>query len=148
MSGKLQPGVTFRSFQPSVNAALLDGYRRNLQKGALIWERAIKRRLQGQRTGLEYRVPGTQRFYTASAPGESPARRFGGLASSYTNEVSATSIFALNAFVGSDLDYSLFLERGTKNPDGSVRMEKRPTIEPALRDAEAEIRAALSEPVE
>ena len=33
--------------------------------------------LHGQRSGKKYRVPGTRRKYTASAPGESPAVRTG-----------------------------------------------------------------------
>ena len=33
--------------------------------------------LRGQRRGKKYRVPGTRRKYTASAPGESPAVRTG-----------------------------------------------------------------------
>lgn len=33
--------------------------------------------LRGQRSGKRYRVPGTRRKYTASAPGESPAVRTG-----------------------------------------------------------------------
>ena len=33
--------------------------------------------LRGQRSGKKYRVPGTRRKYTASAPGESPAVRTG-----------------------------------------------------------------------
>lgn len=33
--------------------------------------------LRGQRSGRRYRVPGTKRYYTASAPGEPPAVRTG-----------------------------------------------------------------------
>lgn len=33
--------------------------------------------LRGQRSGRVYRVPGTKRYYTASAPGEPPAVRTG-----------------------------------------------------------------------
>lgn len=33
--------------------------------------------LRGQRGGRRYRVPGTKRYYTASAPGEPPAVRTG-----------------------------------------------------------------------
>lgn len=33
--------------------------------------------LRGQRNGRTYRVPGTKRYYTASAPGEPPAVRTG-----------------------------------------------------------------------
>lgn len=33
--------------------------------------------LRGQRSGRRYRVPGTNRYYTASAPGEPPAVRTG-----------------------------------------------------------------------
>ena len=33
--------------------------------------------LRGQRHGRRYRVPGTKRYYTASAPGEPPAVRTG-----------------------------------------------------------------------
>ncbi|MCL6597945.1 MAG: hypothetical protein K6T81_04325 [Alicyclobacillus macrosporangiidus] len=39
--------------------------------------------LRGQRSGRVYRVPGTKRTYTASAPGEPPAVRTGTLRASW-----------------------------------------------------------------
>lgn len=39
--------------------------------------------LRGQRSGRRYRVPGTRRHYTASAPGEPPAVRTGAFRASW-----------------------------------------------------------------
>lgn len=38
---------------------------------------ASQRVLSGRRSGRRYRIPGTRRYYTASAPGEPPAVRTG-----------------------------------------------------------------------
>ena len=46
--------------------------------------------LRGQRSGRRYRVPGTKRYYTASAPGEPPAVRTGTFRNSWQPETRST----------------------------------------------------------
>lgn len=46
----------------------------------------VKEVLRGQRSGKRYRVPGTSKFYTASAPGEPPASRTGNLRQSFKSK--------------------------------------------------------------
>ena len=82
--------------------------------------------LRGQRTGRKYRVPGTKRYYTASAPGEPPAVRTGAFRLSWQPQARVEG----NEYVSlieSDLkadrkQYLLgeILEQGTK------RMKPRP----------------------
>lgn len=98
----------------------------------------VLEKLSGPRSGATYPVPGTSRDYTASAPGEAPAQRTGRLRQSY--EVSQVTHEAgrQKIEVGSRLAYAVMLERGTS------RMAPRPHLEPAMREAESEIRQIFS----
>lgn len=107
-----------------------------LETSIRIWQAELLRTLSGQRTGAEYLVPGTKVMYQASAPGEAPAVRTGRLRASYRTEVSRA---ALTAFIGSDEDYSIWLERGTQ------KMEPRPAIEPAFMVALPKIREVMQD---
>jgi Bacteriophage protein of unknown function (DUF646). len=127
--------VEFVSRLPQVKSAIRHQLVRNLEAAIRVWHGSLVRQMAGQRTGRVYRVPGTRARYTASAPGESPAVRTGVLRASYRTEVSRT---ALEAYLGSDLDYSLWLERGTPN------MEPRPALQPALRAQRERIAAEMS----
>lgn len=89
--------------------------------GANEWRNAILRTLTGNRSGKEYRVPGTSKMYTASAPGEAPASVTGDLRTSYTVVV----ISDTEAVVGTPLLKALYLEKGTK-VDGTQRIAPRP----------------------
>lgn len=94
--------------------------------------------LTGTRTGRQYRIPGTRKFYTASAPGEAPARRLGDLAR--TIRVAPRVLPGLvQARVGTDMEHGLYLEYGTEN------MEPRPSLRPALERARPKIRAIFGE---
>jgi hypothetical protein len=93
--------------------------------------------LVGDRYGNEYRIPGSNRTYRASRPGEPPATVTGRLRSSYRfrtfnrgNEIVGE--------VGSPLDYAVYLEYGTKY------MEPRPHLLPAYYSREQRIKEALS----
>lgn len=130
--------IQFKSYISDFQPKLRDHYVRNLTEAALIWERAIKKRLGNSppRSGKVYRIPGTKNVrYTASKAGESPALALGALRASYSSEVSRE---ALSTYLGTELDYGLHLERGTKH------MEPRPAIQPALDDAKDQIIAAMT----
>lgn len=81
--------------------------------------------LRGQRNGRIYHVPGTKRTtYTASAPGEAPARRTGTLRESWQMGASYSIDTRLNlsatAYIYSDVPYAKPLEEGTS------RVARRP----------------------
>ena len=67
--------------------------------------------LSGGRSGHVYRIPGTGKTYTASAPGESPASPTGRLRTSFQITTRRTRQ-GPEARIGSRLPYALELERG------------------------------------
>ena len=70
--------------------------------------------LSGNRHGRTYRVPGTQRTYTASAPGEPPAQATGELRQSVKTELTGDARQTVG-IVGSDKKYAPMLEYGTRH---------------------------------
>ena len=98
------------------------------------WRNHIITEMAGAKTGREYKVPGTNRTYTASAPDEYPAIRTGALRSS----IGASVQFGLGgvyAIVGTNTNYAVYLEGGL-----------RPFIIRASRDLENDFLKILSEP--
>jgi len=80
--------------------------------------------LSGARSGVQYRVPGTQRYYTASAPGEYPAVRLGDLKGSIDRKVVKDEVQ-----VGTTKEHGLILEK--KDPSKGGREWLRPSLEQA-----------------
>lgn len=82
----------------------------------------------GPRTGRVYTFRG--RKHQASAPGEVPANRTGRLAESVGYEATGhhTLVF------GEEAEYATYLELGTQNKDGSLRMAKRPHLSVAVTE--------------
>lgn len=70
--------------------------------------------LSGSRTGRQYKVPGTQRTYTASAPGEPPAQATAGLRQSVETKVEGKGMDVIGT-VGTDKPHGKMLELGTRN---------------------------------
>lgn len=70
--------------------------------------------LSGSRTGRTYKVPGTSRTYTASAPGEPPAQASGELRGSVKVAV-VTEGKKLIGLAGSDSKHAAPLEFGTRS---------------------------------
>lgn len=102
--------------------------------------------LRGQRHGRRYRVPGTKRYYTASAPGEPPAVRTGAFRMSW--QPKSQRVFG-TYFSRIESDYCVgggrynlgdLLENGTK------RMAPRPYSDQIVQRAEKKINAIYSEP--
>jgi hypothetical protein len=93
-------------------------------------------RLSGERSGRTYKVPGTQVTYTASAPGEPPAVATSDLRQSIKVAVDDKSGRLLGS-IGSDLDKSLWLEKGTS------QMLPRPFLEPSFRSAQARVKEIM-----
>lgn len=92
--------------------------------------------LSGKRSGRVYRKPHTKSHYTASAPGEPPARRTGNLRLNWNGTVessSAGSGLRVTAVLESQERYSTYLENGTR------RMAPRPFKQPISEKAMPEI---------
>lgn len=98
--------------------------------------------LKGQRSGKVYRVPGTKASYTASAPGEAPARRTGNLRMHWTGQVLPVykpGGVEIIAQLESQEKYAYYLENGKG-------MAPRPFVERIKEKAAPEIRKIYSEP--
>lgn len=96
-----------------------------------------KEKLSGSRTGRTYRVPGTNRTYTASAPGEPPAVMTGQLRSSIKYRI-VGELRVLRGEVGSKLKKAPMLEFGTR------KMAARPFLRPTFQEELPEIKNILS----
>lgn len=103
---------------------------RNLRDATVTLFRAVQKKLTGPRSGETYKVPGTKKDYTASAPGEPPARRTGALANSIKYVVDNDMLIGR---VGTNNEYAPMLEKGTDN------MEPRPYFIPAVDESMAKI---------
>lgn len=92
--------------------------------------------LSGKRSGRVYRKPHTKSHYTASAPGEPPARRTGNLRLNWNGTVKSSSTgsgLRVTAVLESQERYSTYLENGTR------RMAPRPFKQPISEKAMPEI---------
>ncbi len=92
--------------------------------------------LRGKRSGRVYRKPHTKSHYTASAPGEPPARRTGNLRLNWNGTVESSSTCSglrVTAVLESQERYSTYLENGTR------RMAPRPFKQPISEKAMPEI---------
>ena len=104
--------------------------------------------LSGARSGRRYKVPATGKkgvrgsgtYYTASAPGEAPAQRLGDLRRSLRVQPRIEP-GRVQARVGSELEYAVFLEYGTRT------MQPRPHLSIAYERALPAIRAIFREPL-
>lgn len=100
--------------------------------------------LKGQRSGKVYRKPHTKRAtYTASAPGEPPARRTGNLRMHWNGQVKSESASDGGTMVIAELEsqeaYARYLENGTSH------MAARPFSEKIKEEALPEIKRIYSE---
>lgn len=129
--------------------AFEEGTEENLLAAAMAWHGGIQKELTGSRSGRVYRVPGTKRKYTASAPGQAPARRTGRLAQAMKFQVKdnegLVGIDASYSKVGKTrvrvADYATMLEKGTS------KMKARPYIEPAYQKNIDAIKDELTRPI-
>ena len=114
--------------------------------------------LSGQREGRTYRVPGTQRTYQASRPGEPPAVMLGDLRRSVKAENVESGFGEGEAIVGATMEYAPWLEFGTGRagaakqqedvPEGYVHgpkpgMAPRPFLRPAIEHTREQVRRVL-----
>ena len=93
--------------------------------------------LSGSRSGRTYRVPGSRRTYTASAPGEPPASRLGELRQSVKTALK-TEGRKIIGMVGTDKEYGKVLEFGSKF------MAARPWLRISFEKALPKVKSILS----
>lgn len=100
--------------------------------------------LKGQRSGRVYRKPHSKATYTASAPGEPPARRTGNLRMHWNGQVKSEGAsnggVAIIAELESQEPYAGYLENGTS------KMAARPFSDKIKEEAMPEIQRIYSEP--
>ena len=126
--------ITITDNIPQLQRLLSNAGERNVKEATFfVHKTLIGEVLVGNRRGRKYNVPGTKKKYTASAPGEAPARRTGALATDYKPKVKG-----FIGIVGSMLLYALMLEKGTK------KMAPRPHLGKAFSMSKADIIRILS----
>ncbi len=104
--------ATFKSNLPQVSAAIEAAGKASMIGGIERMRGMVVKNIKGQGHGRTYRIPGTKRDYTASAEGEFPAVRLGGLSGPGGVETETESRSdAWEARIGSRLKYGLFLEK-------------------------------------
>lgn len=100
--------------------------------------------LKGQRSGRVYRKPFSRAAYTASAPGEPPARRTGNLRMHWNGQVKSENASSGGVAIMAELEsqeyYAGYLDRGTS------KMAARPFVEKIKEEATPEIQKIYSEP--
>lgn len=101
--------------------------------------------LKGQRSGRRYRKPHTKTTYTASAPGEPPARRTGNLRMHWNGQVKSEGSTSsggvqIIAELESQEKYAGYLENGTS------KMAARPFIDKIKEKSASEIEKIYKEP--
>ncbi len=100
--------------------------------------------LKGRRSGKVYRKPHSKAYYTASAPGEPPARRTGNLRMHWNGQVKSENTsgggIAVIAELESQEPYANTLENGTS------KMAARPFTEKIKEKAMPEIKRIYGEP--
>ncbi len=104
--------------------------------------------LRGQRNGKKYRVPGTRRKYTASAPGESPAVRTGVFRLSWGTHVhvekNGTHFRAVSAIESKERAGGRLLGEMLEN--GTSRIAPRPYKQKVIDRALPKIKAIYQKP--
>ena len=104
--------------------------------------------LRGQRSGKKYRVPGTRRKYTASAPGESPAVRTGVFRLSWGTHVhvekNGTHFRAVSAIESKERAGGRLLGEMLEN--GTGRIAPRPYKQKVIDRALPKIKAIYQNP--
>jgi len=114
----------FVSFLPAVTAALKVASEKALYAAANEGRTQVLKNLTGSRSGIRYKVPGTNVMYTASAPGEYPASATGLLRSTIQMKVKGDE-----GYIGSDSDHAVPLEKKPASKGG------REWLRPSLQQA-------------
>ncbi len=125
--------INFISHVKEVNADIEKTAKERMEKAVNEVRNEVLVTLSGNRSGRIYKIPGTQKTYTASAPGEPPAQRTGELRQSISTEIEGEGKNIIGR-VGSPKKYAPMLEFGTRNM--APRPWLRPTFEKKQKDVE------------
>ena len=125
----------FVSNLPVVTIAINAASQKALIAAADVGRNKTVQNLAGARSGHTYRVPGTQVYYTASAPGEFPAVATGNLRERVDRKVVNTS----EVQVGTAVEYGLMLEKKAPSKGG------RPWLKRSLDEARPAMLAKLAQ---
>ena len=151
----------FENNLPEITEELEKNIEIALTKAVYLIHGEVVETLSGTRSGYKYAVPGTGKvvnkekeldngrtfyyrklegatYYRASAPGEPPAVRLGDLRTDYKAKVKGKGMQA-EGLVGSRLDYSVMLEKGTS------RMYPRPHLEPSFQNVKEQVIALFKD---
>ena len=109
--------------------------RHRMDKAVAIVQRKIYELFAGPKTGRTYYIPGTRTTYTASAPGEPPARATRELNEGIERDVSDDGKVGI---VGTNVKHGTAMEFGTRRGD-RLPVEPRPWLRPAFEQSEKEI---------
>ena len=109
---------------------------KQIQKALEHNKKAVEAKLGKTGSGRTYKVPGTDRTYTASSPGKPPAHYTGRLEKSIKIEIKQTR-GGPTGKIGSTAFQAYWLEMGTRN------MKARPFLEKTLREEERTTRQIL-----
>ena len=135
----MRPRFRITSNRPALDARLQQAINRKVTAiGLEVHHTLLNEVLVGTRSGRTYRVPGTQRTYQASQPGEAPATRLGDLRRSYKVGRVQAAGWNTTIQVGSTIAYAPALEFGTSS------MPARPHLAPATNLALPRILAELA----
>ena len=121
-------GVTIRLYTKEITQSIKDTASKRMYEAVNEVRNQVNVTLSGNRTGRTYKVPGTNRTYTASSPGEPPAQATGRLRQSVFTRVEGMGN-QVTGRVGTELPYGLWLDEGTK------KMKPRPWLERSLDKA-------------
>lgn len=101
--------------------------------------------LRGQGGGRKYRIPGTTRYYTASAPGQPPAVRTGAFRLSWIPRAESNGD-VFQSMIESSLTVPRGYVLGELLEDGTSKMAPRPHHDKIREDAEPAIVRIYDEP--
>lgn len=130
--------VQLQSKRKEIEAMVLREAVSRVSAGVNLIRTNTLKRLSGTRSGRTYRVPGTKVFYTASAPGESPAQRTGRLRQSIEVDVGMQGASIAGTVGTREEDYPLVLEFGGQ------KVAARPFLRPAYDESKSEVEQILS----
>lgn len=134
-----------------VKGRLLKGMEKNVQNAAIYYEGEVKKTIaSGPKTGKIYKVPGTNRTYQASAPGEAPAVMLSNYINSITHNV-AKRPDALVGTIGTNQKQGKRLEFGFVGTDSRGRrynQAPRPHFKKTYQEKRKQIQDKLNERID
>ena len=125
--------ITFVSNLEQVMGKINETARQRMFQAVNTVRNEVLETLSGSRSGRTYKVPGTQKTYTASAPGEPPAVQTGELRQSISTEVEGQGRDIVGR-VGTDKIQGKMTEFGTRN------MAPRPWLRKSFENKENEVK--------